>query len=227
MLIKDLNGIEFSEEELNRYMEIADVSDEKIEKLSDNIKTKLAKDWLKQVYSKVTSLLDDGEKIEKEIKGLDKDNTNAVMATAALSRGAFITSYDYAINKIVFITNKRIFVVNTNYYNRDLGYKIYNKSDIKKVYRSKNIKGNWSKADKNTLGIAYLIGFIGIMQIGLLMHILVALVMYILYMVMVYFIIKSNAKLGASTIFEFKDNSTFELVSNKIDIKELKRYLNL
>lgn len=225
MLIKDLNGIEFSEEELNRYMEIADVSDEKIEKLSDNIKTKLAKDWLKQVYSKILSLLDEDEKIEKEIKGLDKDNTSAVMATAALSRGAFITSYDYAINKIMFITNKRIFIVNTNYYNRDFGYKVYHKDELKRIYNGKSIKGKLTQADKRNLAIAYLVGFVGLIQIRLWFSVLISL--YILYMVVVYFIIKSNTKLAASTIFEFKDNSTFELVSNKIDVKEIERYLNL
>lgn len=151
MDLKCLNGMEFSESEIEDYMQKGSLTENQINSITNNIKTKLAKEKLDEAYKMVKKELRTNEKIEEVIKGTD---TEAILSTAligVMAKGALIASYDYSVDKLVFITSERLIIVNTNHYNMYINMKSYELDEVKTVKLGKKVRRKYS-----------LIGMIGV-----------------------------------------------------------------
>jgi len=132
-LINELNGIEYSNEEIDDYLNWAEISEDELNKISGDIQTKLARKALRECGEFIESTMEKGEYTEAVIKGTDRD---AIVYSAFLGMfmpGAFLLSGDYSFGYIMFITNKRLIVVNSNYFNKALGTRIYTREEIKNI----------------------------------------------------------------------------------------------
>lgn len=217
MIIADLNGIEFSESELNRYEEIGNISEDKIERLNENIKTTLAKTNLKEIHNKIKSMLDEEELVEDVIEGVDIDK---------MSYYAIVPFYEYALNKIVFITDRRVIIVNVTTSNIQFKIKEYKKSDIKSI-ECGNKRTKMSRIEKLTMRIAYLLGFITFIFI-IPVGVLTKLILYIVYMISVYKIIRTIFNKAQTIVIRFNDGYLFEIVpKNNVDKDLEKRILKM
>lgn len=132
-LINELNGIEYDDAEIEEYLNWSNISDDELNKISGDIQTKLARISLKECGEFIDNSMEQGEYTEVVIKGTDR---NAIVYSAFLGMvmpGAFLLTGDYSFGYVMFITNKRLIVVNSNYYNSALGRKIYNREEIKNI----------------------------------------------------------------------------------------------
>lgn len=132
-LINELNGIEYSNEEIDDYLNWAEISEDELNKISGDIQTKLARKALRECGDFIESTMEKDEYTEAVIKGTDRD---AIVYSAFLGMfmpGAFLLSGDYSFGYIMFITNKRLIVVNSNYFNKALGTRIYTREEMKNI----------------------------------------------------------------------------------------------
>lgn len=140
-LFKELNGINYNEEEIKEYINFSNIEDKKLSSITNDVKTNLAKEKLKEACIYVEErLLEKDEVIEKIIKGTDKDMLRAATGVNLIVNAPFMTGDGYSFNELIFCTNKRIIVVYANYYNRMQGIQIYNKEDIKEMLVGKEVK---------------------------------------------------------------------------------------
>lgn len=140
-LFKELNGINYNEEEIKEYINFSNIEDKKLSSITNDVKTNLAKEKLKEACIYVEErLLEKDEVIEKIIKGTDKDMLRTATGVNLIVNAPFMTGDGYSFNELIFCTNKRIIVVYANYYNRMQGIQIYNKEDIKEMLVGKEVK---------------------------------------------------------------------------------------
>lgn len=139
-IIRLLNETNYNEKEIEEFMEFAKINDYKLEKITNDVKTKIAKDSFKKAGYFVKSILNENESIEKIIKATDIDLIEEYSMINASVKAPFITSDGYAFNKIIFITDKRIIILDSNYYNKALNYEIYDLDEIKNITIGKKNK---------------------------------------------------------------------------------------
>lgn len=220
MIIDDLNGIEFSEIELSKYKEIGNITDEKMNILTKSVNSTLRKTNLKAVHDKIKVLLEDTEKIEDIVEGLDMDKVALATRTGKYTVSA---SFEYALNKILFFTNRRVFVVSLNACNTQFQFKEYKKSDIKSIESGKD-NPKLSQMGKISLRISYILGFI--MTIFILQtSILIRVLLYILYMLIFYKIIKLISNNSNTILIRFNDGYVFEMAPKNNMSINLKNYI--
>ena len=140
-IFKELNGINYDEKEVKEYIDIANMSDKKISSITNNVKTKLAKEKFNEACIHVKEkILEKDEIIEKIIKGTDPEMLKVATGVNIVVNAPFMTGDGYSFNILMFCTNKRIILVNANYYNRMQGVKIYNKEEIKEMIVGTDVK---------------------------------------------------------------------------------------
>ena len=140
-IFKELNGINYDEEEIKDYIDIANMSDKKISSITNNVKTKLAREKFNEACIHVKEkILEKDEIIEKIIKGTDPEMLKVATGVNIVVNAPFMTGDGYSFNVLMFCTNKRIILVNANYYNRMQGVKIYNKEEIKEMIVGTDVK---------------------------------------------------------------------------------------
>ncbi|MFU7517354.1 hypothetical protein [Clostridium sp. HCS.1] len=140
-IFKELNGINYNEEEIKEYMDLTNIEEKKLNSITNDVKTKLAKDKFKEACIHVKEkILEENEVIEKIIKATDSEMLAVATGVNMMVNAPFMTGDGYSFNVLMFCTNKRIIVVNANYYNRMQGIKIYNKEDIKEINVGLDVK---------------------------------------------------------------------------------------
>lgn len=128
-IVKNFNYISYEESEVEKYMKLSEEDDEKYKKISGVVKSKFAVDNLKKLSNVIEKELYKGEKLEKIIKVRD---IKAIEATtsASIVGGTLGGSLEYGVFDDLFITNKRIFFVNTNVINEELNHKFVELEDV-------------------------------------------------------------------------------------------------
>ena len=140
-----LNGYSFSKKEQDEYLTYNGVTVEELKCISANLNTKISHGCFEENKKKIISMLSKDERIEAYIKGADIEMLEAIAAISMMSMGAVLKSDDYGFNYSIFVTNKRLFISGTNYYNFELNTKVYNLDEVEEV------KFNRKKLKKNNL----------------------------------------------------------------------------
>lgn len=244
-IIKLLNETTYDENEIEEFMEFANIDDYKLEKITNDVKTKIAKDSFKKVGYFVKSILNENESIEKIIKGTDIDLMEEYTAISAKVKAPFMTSDGYAINKIIFITNKRIIILDSNYYNKVLGYESYELDEIKNITIGKKIKRKYRlhqffKENSKLIKILFFLFaaipiLFGIGLVGYLVNELVrkfitdsefvlVTISRIIVFGSLYFII-FRSKLANEVLIELKNGKKYDIIIRNKDYKEIQDYL--
>lgn len=244
-IIRLLNETTYAEKEIEEFMKFAKIDDYKLEKITNDVKTKVAKDSFKKAGYFVKSILNENESIEKIIKATDIDLIEEYSMINASIEAPFITSDGYAFNKIIFITDKRIIILDSNYYNKALNYEIYDLDEIKKITIGKKIKRKY-KLNKffkennslikilfflfSAIPILFSIGLVGYLVDELVRKfitksefVLVTISRIILFGSL--YLIISRPKLSSEVLIEFKNGSFYDIVIKNGDYKEIQNYL--
>ncbi|MEG1003512.1 PH domain-containing protein [Clostridium sp.] len=138
-----LNGYSFSKKEQDEYLTYNGVTVEELKCISANLNTKISHGCFEENKKKIISMLSKDERIEAYIKGADIEMLEAIAAISMMSMGAVLKSDDYGFNYSIFVTNKRIFISGTNYYNFELNTKVYNLDEIEEVkFNREKLKRN-------------------------------------------------------------------------------------
>lgn len=223
MSVKNLNGIEFQEEELQRYMEIGDMDKEKSDRLREKVRIKLTKVNLQEIYNDIKLSLEKDENILEIVNGGDLENIAAVNAIGTVG-GYMLASGigEYKIRKLVFITDRRIFLISTNYYNRKLLFKEYKRSEIVSIENSKE-KRKLPGIYKLNLFFVYVFSIWATLLTPIIFVIKAPL--YLAFAILMHKSIVSNFISDDSVIIKFKDGYVFELVSENIKVSDLQKYI--
>ncbi|WP_238882214.1 hypothetical protein [Clostridium sp. YIM B02551] len=138
-IISELNGINFSIDELKEYEDWGTISDEKLSEISYDVQARYSRDKVKDIGKYVSELLQEGEYIEKTVKATDPKILETMMAFGAMMPVAFIGGGNIKYSHINFFTNRRIIVVGYNVTsNRYITY-IYDKEEIVDIKMDKSI----------------------------------------------------------------------------------------
>lgn len=133
-ILKELNGIEYSSEYKEKLNSFNEVSIEELKLKSANLKSKLSQSYFEKQKEMVKELLEKGEEIDYYVKGA---NIEMLRTMIAFGRGLTFKSNDIPFNYSIFVTNKRIFIGDSNYYDEANGFTVYNLDEIKEVERDK------------------------------------------------------------------------------------------
>lgn len=220
MIIEDLNYIEFSESDLNRYEELGHMSQEKSEELSNHVKNTLAKANMEEIHNNITSLLEENEKINETVKCIDVDKIALVTAI-----GKYIVSpcFDFALNNMVFITGKRIFIVDTNYCNKQFKINEYKKSDLH-IKQNKIFHKNMSSMYRIIFAVSCVSGINLVLYLSKF-NIALNILLYAIYVTAAYLLLKLLSNKSNSLMVQSKNGDIFELYPTNITVKELKNLL--
>ncbi|MDU5105696.1 hypothetical protein [Clostridium sp.] len=140
-IFKELNGVNYNDEEIKEYMDLTNIEDKKLNSITNDVKTKLAKDKFKEACIHVKEkILEEDEVIEKIIKTTDPDMLAVATGVNMMVNAPFMTGDGYSFNVLMFCTNKRIIEISANYYNRMQGIKIYNNEEIKEINAGADVK---------------------------------------------------------------------------------------
>lgn len=243
-ILKELNGINYDEEEIKEYMNFIDIEDKALLKITNDVKTNLAKEKLREACIYVEErLLEEDEVIEKIIKATDQEILKASTAANIMINAPFMTGDGYSFNGLMFCTNKRIIVVYANYYNRMQGIKIYKKEEIKEINVGPEVKKKYRfhfqldyKGSK--------IGAIAKLIFRLLMaHVLSSILtlipyalsngsklirnmVYLILIVPIAYFFLTRRKLRTELLIEFSDGEFKELLIRNEDCDEIQEYLS-
>lgn len=219
MIIEDFNEVEFSQEEINKYKNTGNITEEKMLSLTNKVKDTFSKRNMEHITDDVKNLLENDENIEEIIKGMDMDD---IAFVTAFGKYAISAASEFTINKIVFITNRRIFIVDTNFYNKQFEFKEYKKSDIESIETNKK-SSKMSLMDKLNLVMAYMAGFF-VSIILIPFGIVIKTLFYILYMIITYKLIRKMSISSNNIAIEFKDGYVFEIISKDKFPEDLQKH---
>lgn len=242
-MFKALNGIDHKDEEVKEYIDLANISDKKISSITNDVKTKLAKEKFSEACIHVKEkILEKDEVIEKIVKATDPDML-AVATTANMMVGApFMTGDGYSFNVLIFCTNKRIIIVNANYYNRMQGIKIYSNEEIKEINAGADVKKKYrfhfQLYYKRNKALAIGITLLALVAANALSKILAfvsymlssrselveKIVYYILIIPIAYFFL-TRRKLQSEILIEFSNGKFKDLLIRNTDCDEIQEYL--
>ena len=243
-IFKELNGINYDDDEIKEYMDIANIEENKLNSITKDVKTKLAKSKFREacIYVK-ERILEEDEVIEKIIKTTDPDML-AVATTVNMAVNApFITGDGYSFNVLMFCTNKRIIEVSANYYNRMQGIKIYNNEEIKEINAGADVKKKYrfhfQLYYKKSKALAIGITLLALIAANALSKILSfvsymlsnrsesveKVVYYILIIPIAYFFL-TRRKLQSEILIEFTNGDFKDLLIRNTDCDEIQEYLS-
>ncbi|WP_238882230.1 hypothetical protein [Clostridium sp. YIM B02551] len=244
-ILRLLNESAYEDSEVEEYMSFATIDDESLNRITNDIKLKIAKDALRESGVYVESILYEGEKIEKVIKGIDIDVLESGTMVNMMMPIPFMTGDGFSFNKLLFCTNERIIVISSNYYNKPLAIKSYIKEEIKKISIGKKIKRRVRLKNflKENISIAKVFVFL-----VSLMPILfgIGVTGYVVKMFIEEFIINSEfvsimcariivlifllilivrPKLVTEVLVEIEDGTSYDLIIRNSDYKDIHSYL--
>lgn len=121
-LMNFFNEIDYTDEEVENYMSIAEKNKGEFNNVLDNVRTKLERNGLINTNHVIKLILKEGELLDgvvkvKDIKGL------LGITVSSMTGGTIGKSNDYGVVNIFYFTNKRIIIVNSNYINDIQAYK--------------------------------------------------------------------------------------------------------
>lgn len=122
-----------SDEELSMFQEF-ELEKETIKEAESLNKEMFYKKVNKDTMEKVKKSLEEHEKIEFYFTGADVEITAIKAATFLVASGSGVTSTDWAINKTVVFTNKKIFIVQRNNFLQYLKHEEVYYENINKVH---------------------------------------------------------------------------------------------
>ncbi|MDD6794837.1 MAG: hypothetical protein PUE01_05435 [Clostridiaceae bacterium] len=128
-IIRGFNDIKYSDSEVQRYIDLAEVDEERYKKISGSVRTRYAIDGLKKTSDMIVSELHSGEYINQIIKVRNIDYINAITVASSVG-GTIGGSLDYGIFNTLYFTNERIFFPIQNVANQPLTMKYRDLKDI-------------------------------------------------------------------------------------------------
>ena len=128
-ILNNLNGIEYSQEEIRQYLELADMEKEELSKISGVVKTNFALSEIYKINKNVLKILEKGECLEKIIKVRNIKAIDAITLSSILGLTMFGSS-EFGVFDILYLTNRRLILVNTNVTNSPLKSVCIDKADI-------------------------------------------------------------------------------------------------
>ena len=242
-MFKALNGIDHKDEEVKEYIDLANISDKKISSITNDVKTKLAKEKFSEACIHVKEkILEKDEVIEKIIKTTDPDMLTVAMGANIMVGAPFMTGDGYSFNVLIFCTNKRIILVNANYYNRMQGIKIYNKEEIKDMTVGEDVKKKYRFSFKLDYKRNKALAIGKVMFLLLMAHALSKILSFFAYMLanesdlirsiiysisiipIAYFFL-TRRKLQSEILIEFSNGKFKDLLIRNTDCDEIQEYL--
>lgn len=242
-IFKELNGINYNEQEIKEYMNFSNIEDKKLSSITNDVKTNLAKEKLMEACIYVEErLLEKDEVIEKIIKGTDPDMLRVATGVNLMVNAPFMTGDGYSFNELMFCTNKRIILVHSNYYNRMQGIKIYNKEDIKDMLVGKDVKKKYRfkiQLDYKRSKIGAIASSLFLLLMAHLLSSILSVLPYrlsngseliknITYLILIipiaYFFL-TRRKLGTELLMEFSNGKFKDLLIRNEDCDEIHEYL--
>ncbi|MCR1950954.1 hypothetical protein NSA50_07745 [Clostridium sp. DSM 100503] len=246
-IFREFNGINYKEEEINEYMNFADIANGKLSKITSDIRTKLAKNKLREVGIYVEeNILEKDEVVEKVIKGTDIDMLMAATAVNVVMPIPFMTGDGYSFNRLIFCTNKRIIIVNANYHNSMQGVKIYNREDIKQIDMGKEIKKKYrfkilldlkrykSKRFKVVLKFLFQVFCVYLISnvFSKFAYILsdksnfIRITIFMISIIAFLYFFTTRRSLNTELLIELSDGKFYDLLIRNTDYKEIHEYLS-
>lgn len=128
-LFRSFNGITYSDEEVQEYMDLGNLSNEEISNISGAVRTQLGYGNIKKSNEIVLTELEEDEKVEKIVKTRNIRMLKAI-TISSLFGGTMGASMDYGIFDNMYFTNKKVYFVDTNVINQPLNHKSSDLSDI-------------------------------------------------------------------------------------------------
>lgn len=243
-IFKELNGINYNEQEIKEYINFSNIEDKKLSSITNDVKTNLAKEKLMEACIYVEErLLEKDEVIEKIIKGTDPDMLMVATGANLMVNAPFMTGDGYSFNVLMFCTNKRIILVSSNYYNRMQGIKIYNKEEIKEVTIGKDVKKryrfnfslDYKRSKIGSIGMLLFQVYLGCLISSVFSKVAYMLsneselieniVFYTSIIFMTYFFL-TRRKLESEVLVEFSDGKFKDLLIRSEDCDEIQEYLS-
>ena len=243
-MFKELNGINYDDEEIKEYMDITNIEDKKLNSITNDVKTNLAKEKFREACIHVKEkILEEDEVIEKIIKTTDPDMLAVATGVNMMVNAPFMTGDGYSFNELMFCTNKRIIAVYANYYNRMQGIKIYNKEEIKEINVGPDVKKKYRfkfQLDYKRSKKGAIVKLIFLLLVAHLLSSIISVIPYLLsngselirnitYFILIipiaYFFL-TRRKLGTELLMEFSNGKFKNLLIRNIDCDEIQEYLS-
>lgn len=243
-MFKELNGINYNDEEIKEYMDFTNIEDKKLSSITNDVKTNLAKEKLREACIHVKEkILEKDEVIEKIIKATDSEMLAVATGVNIMINAPFMTGDGYSFNVLMFCTNKRIIVVNANYYNRMQGIKIYNKEEIKEMTVGPDVKKkyrfhfqlDYKKNKALAIGITLLLlaaahalsTILSVVSYMLLNKSeLVKNIVYYSSIIPIAYFFLTRRKLESEILIEFSNGKFKDLLIRNTDCDEIQEYLS-
>lgn len=244
-IIRLLNETTYDDSEIQEFIEFANIDDEKLEKITSDVKTKIAKELFKKSGVFVQSLLKENEKIEKIIKGTDIDLLEEATMINTFMLIPFMSGDGYSFSRIIFCTNKRIIILASNYYNKPLDAEIYDIKDIRKITVGKSIKRQYrlKKLFKGDKSIAKVI-LAPLLSLPMLFGITVTSYVFVQFIntfitqseiisklsfwsvtLGFSYILIARPKLTTEVLLEIYDGNSYDIIIRNEDYKDIHKYL--
>ncbi|MBL4930218.1 hypothetical protein [Clostridium paridis] len=244
-ILRLLNESAYEDSEIEEYMSFATIDEAKLNRITNDIKLKIAKDALRECGIYVESILYEGERIEKVIKGTDIDMLESSAMVNMMMPIPFMTGDGFSFNRLLFCTNERIIVIASNYYNNPLGIKSYHRKDIKKISIGKKVKrrfrlNNFLKDNRSIFKILFMIFsslpiLFGIGVSGYFIKIfieefiinseLISITCARIIVFIFLYILIVRPKLITEILVEIKDGTSYDLIVRNYDYKDIHSYL--
>ena len=243
-IFKELNGINYDEEEVKEYTDIANMSDNKISSITNDVKTKLAKEKFNEACIHVKEkILERDEVIEKIIKVTDPGMLMVATGVNLMVNAPFMTGDGYSFNVLMFCTNKRIILVNANYYNRMQGVKIYSKEEIKEMIVGVDVKKKYRfkfQLDYKRSKIGAIANLVFLLFMAHLLSTVLSMFAYMLAnkselikysaylisMIPISYFFTTRRKLESEVLIEFTNGKFKDLLIRNEDCDDIQEYLS-
>lgn len=119
-MLKALNGIEFSDDEIEECFNYDGISLEELKFKSANLKTTLSKTSFEEQKREVKNLLEKDESLKAYIKGASIELLRMGLLVNGAGPLGLLKTDDIGFNYCFFVTDKRILVSDSNYYDKRL-----------------------------------------------------------------------------------------------------------
>lgn len=140
VLFKSFNGVSYSDEEVQEYMDLGNLTEYDIATISGAVQTKLGLSGIRRSNGIVSDELDEDEKVEKIVKVRDI-RAIKVLTISSMFGGTMGASMDYKIFDNMYFTNKKLYFVDTNVVNQPLNNKSRELNDIIGIrFTSRDVK---------------------------------------------------------------------------------------
>lgn len=244
-IAKLLNENTYDEDEIESYMNFSDIDDRSLDRITNDVRTRIARGGLKKSGLRAQEMLEQGEFIEKTIKGTDIDVLEDSMMINMIAKIPFMSGDGYSFNRLMFCTNKRIIITSANYYNNPFATESYLKEEIKKISLGKKVKRQFRlkrllesnlSLTKALITLVAAIPFLfsigaagGTLAAGIYFATkseFLALLGFYSAILGLGYIVVVRPKLITEVLLETKDGKSYDVIIRNEDYKEIHEYLN-